>query len=301
MLQFNDLGLADREWLSPMLSATGRMGSEYAFGTLFLWRDTFFAKVCPAGHCTFFSYGEKYHTYKSPVSNDNFIEIMQALLADAKERQIPFRMWGATQEEVKLLETAFPGRFRFEADRNNADYIYKAEDLISLSGRKFHGKRNHIAQFDRSYDWSYEDLSPENLEDCRTVARLWNEEHEQAGNDGETLAMARALEHFESLRLDGGMIRIEGKPVAFTVGEEINPKTYLIHFEKALDGYEGLYAAINHEYAKRNLGSYEYINREEDMGIEGLRRAKLSYKPAFLLDKYYVSEKTVEEDQEAEK
>lgn len=277
-----------------MLSATGRMGSEYAFGTLFLWRDTFFARVCPAGHYTFFSYGEKNHIYKSPVSKGNFAEIIQALFADAKERNIPFRMWGATREEVDLLEGAFPGRFHFRADRNNADYIYRAGDLIRLSGRKYHGKRNHVAQFERNYDWSYEDLSPENLEECRSISHSWNEENPETDNNGENKAIVRALEHFKALHLGGGLIRVKGRPVAFTIGEEINPKAYLIHFEKALDGYIGLYAEINREYAKRHLENYEYINREEDMGIEGLRKAKLSYHPAFLLDKYYVTEASEE-------
>lgn len=98
--------------------------------------------------------------------------------------------------------------------------------------------------------------------------------------------MAAALHGFEPLGMKGGLIRIEGKPVAFTVGEEINPRCFVIHFEKAVDGYNGLYAAINHEFAANALSGYEYINREEDMGIEGLRKAKLSYQPAILLEKY---------------
>ena len=104
--------------------------------------------------------------------------------------------------------------------------------------------------------------------------------------DDETCAINMAFRSFEELKLSGGLLRVDGKPVAFTVGEEINPEVYLLHFEKALSGYEGLYAAINHEYAANHLENYRYINREEDLGIEGLRKAKLSYNPAILLEKY---------------
>ena len=99
-------------------------------------------------------------------------------------------------------------------------------------------------------------------------------------------ALRKAFANFEELKLSGGLIRIEGKPVAYTIGEEINPQVFLLHFEKALAGYDGLYAAINNEFARRNLSGYQYINREEDLGLEGLRKAKLSYHPAIILEKY---------------
>ena len=294
MLQFKFPELADREWLRPLLSASGNLGSEWAFGTLFVWKDTFYTKVCRQGDSTLFCYSGPLHTYVMPLAGSRpLAELTELMISDAAEKGFPFQLWGADREFTETLEKLFPGRFRVELDRNGSDYIYKAGDLILLSGRKYHAKRNHIAQFERKYDWSYEDVSAGNLEDCRSIARQWRATHgdceARSGVEGESCALERALEHFDALGLGGGLIRLEGKPVAFTIGEEINPKAYLIHFEKALDGYDGLYAVVNREYAARRLGSYEWINREEDIGIEGLRKAKLSYHPAFLCEKYRIT------------
>ncbi|QNK41436.1 DUF2156 domain-containing protein [Caproicibacter fermentans] len=294
MLEFNFPELSDRDWLAPKLSASGKLGSEWAFGTLFIWKNTYYSKVCRLGESTLFCFSGPLHTYNMPLCEKSRLpEMMELMMADAAEKRIPFQLWGATKEQTEELEQLFPGRFRFVLDRNSSDYIYRSEDLIALSGRKFHGKRNHISQFERKYDWSYEDLTRENLEDCRLVAKQWCKDHggckDKDGFASEPCAIDRALNHFDELHLAGGMIRVEGKPVAFTVGEEINPKAYLLHFEKALDGYDGLYAVINHEYAAKHLEGYELINREEDMGIEGLRKAKLSYHPALLLERYRVA------------
>lgn len=293
MIDFDFPELSDRGWLSPQMSASGKLGSEWAFGTLFIWKNTYFSKVCRVGDCTLFCFSGPLHTYNMPLcGSDRLAEMVELMISDAAERENRFQLWGVTEEQTAVLEQLFPGRFRFETDRNGSDYIYKAEDLINLSGRKYHGKRNHIAQFERRYDWSYEDLFAGNLEDCRTVAKEWCKVHgcrDAHGFPSEPCAIDRALDNFDALHLGGGLIRIDGKPVAFTIGEEINSRIYLLHFEKALDGYDGLYAVINHEYAARHLGGYELINREEDMGIEGLRKAKLSYHPEILLNRYRVT------------
>lgn len=292
MFQFEFPTMEDREWMRPFLSNSGNMGSEAAFGTLFLWKDSYYSKVCRFKDHMLLCSGGPLHTYNFPVGGEKPYEAVEDLIADAAERGFPFKMWGVTEEGVSELEKRYPGRFVFQLDRNSADYIYNSADLINLSGRKYHGKRNHLAQFDRSYSWSYEDLTSENVGDFQEVAREWckaNGGCEQAGSQMEGCALRKAFDHFEALELGGGLIRVDGKAVAFTVGEEINPQTYLLHFEKALDGYNGLYAAINHEFAARHLSGYQYVNREEDMGLEGLRKAKLSYHPALLLEKYLVT------------
>ncbi|MCI1964602.1 MAG: phosphatidylglycerol lysyltransferase domain-containing protein [Oscillospiraceae bacterium] len=294
MINFSFPELSDREWLAPKLSASGKLGSESAFGTLFLWKNTYYSKICRVQDAVLFCFSGPLHTYNMPLCDKSRLtEMMELMIADAADRKIPFQLWGATKEQTEELMQLFPGRFQYELDRNGSDYIYESEKLIRLSGRKFHGKRNHIAQFERKYDWSYEDLSHENLEDCRSVAKQWCRDHgeiyDKNASASEPCAIDRALDHFDALHLAGGLIRVEGKPVAFTIGEEINPNVYLLHFEKALDGYDGLYAVINHEYAARHLEKYELINREEDMGIEGLRKAKLSYHPFLLLNRYRVT------------
>lgn len=296
MFDFKFPTVEDRKWMHPILSASGNMGSESAFGTLYLWSSTYYSEVCRYRDYMILYSGGHFHTYNMPIGGTGLpFDAIEAIIQDAKERGIPFRMWGITQDGVAELQKMYPGRFQFQLDRDGSDYLYNAQDLIDLPGRRFHGKRNHLAQFTRTYNWSYEDISPANFADCVAVDREWRasrEGNEEEGVAGETEAIEKAFRDYDALCLAGGLIRVEGKPVAFTVGEEIDSGTFLIHFEKALDGYNGLYAAINREFAARRLGSYRYINREEDMGIEGLRKAKLSYHPAALLQKYAVTLRT---------
>ncbi len=286
--------VSDIEWMQPALAASGGMGSESAFGTLYLWARAYGTRVCQHGDWVMRASGfPDQITYLMPLGPGDLRSKVELLLADAKERGGKFRLWGLTKPETEQLEQAMPGLFRYQMDRDASDYIYESSDLIQLAGRKYHGKRNHLARFQRTYDWSYEDITPDNFADCKAVAHAWCVENggcgKEDGTDDESCAINMAFRSFDKLKLSGGLLRIEGKPVAFTVGEEINPEVYLLHFEKALSGYEGLYPAINHEYASNCLGQYRYINREEDLGIEGLRKAKLSYNPAILLEKYAVT------------
>lgn len=283
--------VSDREWMQPALAASGGMGSEYAFGTLYLWSHAYGTHVCRYRDWVMRASGPKDNlSYLLPLGPGGMREKVEVLLADAEERGRKFRMWCLTKPEIDQLEQEMPGMFRYHLHRGASDYIYEAQDLINLAGRKYHGKRNHLSRFQRQYDWSYEDIAPENFADCKAVAREWCKENggcgKEDGTDDEQCAINMAFRSFEELKLSGGLLRVEGKPVAFTVGEEINPEAFLLHFEKALSGYEGLYAAINHEYAANHLADYRYVNREEDLGLEGLRKAKLSYNPAILLDKY---------------
>lgn len=289
MLEFHYPEIKDRVWVQPILASSGGMGSEYAFGTMYIWRWTYHRQICRWNDFVLSSLGKDQHSYAVPVGNGSRKEAVEALLADAKERGIPFRMWGVTQEEIEEFESLFPGRFLFLPARNDADYIYRSSDLITLAGRKYHGKRNHLARFTRTYQWSYEEIGRARFPACMEIAQEWCRKSGSCGEDGrseENCAVAVALHHFEELHMIGGLISVDGKPVAFSLGEEINPQCFVVHFEKALDGYDGLYPAINHEFASHALAGYEYINREEDMGIEGLRKAKLSYYPAVLLEKY---------------
>lgn len=294
MFEFRVPEVSDREWMQPALTASGGMGSEFAFGTLYLWSDAYETKICKTDDLILrCSGGPVRMTYQLPLGDGNLRDQVELLLEDAKERGCKFRIWGLTKEQTEALEQAMPGIFRYQLDRASSDYIYDTQSLIQLSGRKYHSKRNHLSRFQRTYDWSYEDISSDNFKDCLAVARAWCEQNggcgEEDGTDSENCAIHKAFKYYDTLRLSGGLLRIEGKPVAFTVGEEINPEVYLLHFEKALSGYEGLYPAINHAFAAQHLEPYRYVNREEDLGIEGLRKAKLSYYPAILLEKYVVT------------
>lgn len=295
MLDFKKPELKDREWAQPLLARSGRMGSENAFGTLFIWQDVYHTQICHYQDFVLCRSSGDQPYYLFPCGTGDIKAAITAMMEDAEERKIPFVMLCVSETEKQNIESLFPNLFRFTPSRDSFDYIYSSESLITLSGRKLHGKRNHLSRFTRTYpDFLYEDITEENIPACREVAREWCRENgcgKENGSDDETCALNRSFQNFDALHLFGGLIRIDGKPVAFTVAEEINPDACDVHFEKALDGYEGLYPAINHEFAARNLAGYRYINREEDLGIEGLRKAKLSYYPEILLEKYRVEKK----------
>jgi hypothetical protein len=203
----------------------------------------------------------------------------------------PFKMWGIYREIVEKLENILPGRFSFKLDRNNSDYIYLAEDLASLAGRKYHQKKNHANSFRKACpDYRHLPLDKNVTAECLAFAKKWNEEKTDAGNGDslrcEMCAITEALTNFEALGIQGGVIVIDGEVQAMTFGEMINADTAVIHVEKANSAFRGLYAVINQEFCQMAWPEAKYVNREEDMGIEGLRRAKLSYHPRYILDKF---------------
>ncbi len=290
MLEFHTPTLDDKHWAQPILTAAGGLGSEDAFGTLFIWSGSYHSRICRWRDMVLTCFGKNTLTYGFPVgarSPEELREVLELLRHDAEERGIPLRLWGMTAEEKEQIESVLPGFFQYSSTPNDSDYLYASSDLAQLAGRKYHSKRNHIARFRKQYSYTYETVTPDNLSDCEFVAREWCHAHGCGGElKDENCAIVKTLRNYEALGFRGGLIRVEGKPVAFTAGEEINPTAFDIHFEKALDGYDGLYTLINQEFAAHELTGYQWINREEDMGIEGLRKAKNSYYPACVLEKF---------------
>ena len=197
--------------------------------------------------------------------------------------------------EFELLEKWYPGKFQIAYDRDAADYVYETEKLTTLAGKKLHGKRNHINKFKESYpDWVYETLTPGNAEECFQMALKWREEagcEEDEEKRAEMCVTLNALRLLEELKLTGGLLRKspQGEIVAFTIGEPLNPDTFVVHIEKAFPQIQGAYPMINQQFVAHEAQGYQYVNREEDTGAEGLRKAKLSYRPAFLVEKGIVS------------
>ena len=186
-----------------------------------------------------------------------------------------------------------PGRFLIEGDRNDYDYIYTREKLATLAGKKLHGKRNHIARFKDSGDWSYEPMTAENVEECRTMTYTWIHMREEKWNEEmnqEISVLHEAFDHMQELGLVGGVLRRDGQIVAFSIGERLNSETFVVHFEKAYPDLRGAYPMINQQFVLHECEGYAYVNREEDTGDPGLRKAKLSYYPDILLPKYELEE-----------
>ena len=289
MIEFRPPVIEDRQWVEPLLRESKKYGCEYSFGDMYIWQSIYDIQI--ANHKGFFvSFnGAGFDSYCCPVGSGNKKEVIEDLMRDAKERGIEFKMFGLVKECAEDLENLFPGKFEIEEVRDTFDYIYNTEDLINLSGKKYHGKRNHIAYFKKNNNWTYEPLTRANIPDCIAMNNTWeelNREKDPDGIDDELIAINKSFRDYEKLNFKGSVLRVDGDVVAFTFGEEMNEDIFCTHVEKAYSDIRGAYPMINREFAERELSSYKYINREDDTGLEGLRRAKLSYYPAILLEKY---------------
>lgn len=198
-----------------------------------------------------------------------------------------------TRETMEQLESLYPGRFNYEADRDAFDYLYEVETLADLPGRKLQSKRNHINRFVEAFpDWHTKVITPHNLHVCEKLAEKWYESHHDSAADRR--ALTKAFEHFEALAFEGIILyAAEGRPVGFSMGNRISADTFDVNFEKAFADVQGAYPLVNREFARYVRDKHpdiRYLNREDDMGIEGLRKAKESYHPIFL-EKFIATER----------
>lgn len=219
----------------------------------------------------------------SQADNPHYSEIIPILEADAANNDQPLTLMGLNDEECELLEHQFPNTFVFDRNRDFADYVYKAEDLRTLKGRKYAQKRNHVNKFRSLYTYHYEPITQDNIADCLKLEEAWMAQHdhdESARAEYDTIC--RAFQYFEELELMGGALYLDDRVVAFTYGSAVNDNMFCTHVEKGDIRYEGIYQMINYLFAQHIPEQYIYINREEDLGMPGLRKSKLSYEPEFL-------------------
>jgi hypothetical protein len=291
MLNFKPLRPEDADWLRPIAENTDDLCSACCFSSMVLWGGASIAS-CGDFIVPLADYGDG-PVYLRPLGKGDFTSILPALFADNRERGVPFRLYGVTDAVRTRMEQA--GKFSFSTDRANSDYLYPVEALVELAGKKLHGKRNHIHRFEQNFpDWSCEPVSPENLPDCQAMTEIWYQEHYALGVDPAEFARERraldiAFSRYETFGFDGLLLRAEGKVVAYSFGLPLNRTTYDVNFEKAFSSVQGAYAVINREFARLVRKKYPetaWLDREDDMGSEGLRKAKLSYHPSVILDKY---------------
>ncbi|WP_333616008.1 DUF2156 domain-containing protein, partial [Bacteroides pyogenes] len=291
MIPFKDITLADKDIITSFTLNSRRRNCDLSFSNLCSWRflyNTQFAVV--DDFLVFKFWADDQLAYMMPVGNGDQKSILYKLIEDAGKEGQPFCMLGVCSDMRKELETVLPDRFTFTEDRDYADYIYLRSDLSTLKGKKFQPKRNHINRFRNTYsDYEYIPITPDLIEECLKLEAEWCkandcDQHEGTGN--ERRALVYALHNFEAIGLTGGILRVNGQIVAFTFGMPINHETFGVHVEKADTRIDGAYAMINYEFANHIPEQYVYINREEDLGIEGLRKAKLSYQPVTILEKH---------------
>lgn len=289
MIDFKSPTLADYKTFAPFFFDEGELSCEMNFISIYVWKRVYENKFYMDDKTLIFKSrtddGEGY-VFSLPYGD---LEYGMSLIFDyCKEQGIVPNIW--TSQGKRLTEFLEKYKcFDLIPERDNFDYIYLRKDLAELSGKKYHSKRNHIAAFSKKYNWSYEPLNAQNKEEFLAFSDKWYEDkgiEEDEGLRAEKKALREILDSNEGIEYKGAMIKIEDRVVAITLGSPINSTTFDIHYEKADKDFGTAYALINREFASRELSDYEYINREDDLGIEGLRKAKLSYKPHIILEKY---------------
>ena len=287
--------LEDRELLERYLSYADTRSCEMTFGNIYLWSRFYNPGFAIVEDNLVFGEVDGVYSYTYPVGPGDKRKTLDALMEHCRKNGEIFQLHNITKEDFAKLEELYPGRFAIKFDRDYADYVYETEKLATLSGRKYHSKKNHVNRFMTLYpDWSYEPITKENVEECFQMGLAWRHENGCDADDekhAEICVALNALRLFEELHFKGGALRVNGKIVAYTVGEPGNKKdTLIVHIEKALSEVQGAYTVINQQFALHEGVAYTYLNREEDLGEEGLRQAKMSYKPVFLIEKGVVRE-----------
>lgn len=283
MLDFRTPTLADKERIDAFVSLSGQIGCDVSFANTYLWRKHYDIRVA----FTEDTYFKCYFTdgvltgYVFPMTRGDIRKALDMIIDDARERGVPPVIGLLNDHNAAVICRLYGDRVRIKEERDAFDYLYLRSDLAGLSGKKYHAKRNHISRFYRTYDdFSFQEICKDNFDDVLDICRRWTEDDDDSG---ELDAIRDALEHFDELGLFGIVLYIDDRAVAMNIGSRINDSVCDVHFEKAVDVDEA-YAVINNEFAKR-FDSFTYLNREEDLGLEGLRKSKLSYHPAKLVRK----------------
>ena len=292
MIPFHRATISDKALYESHLMACPERGCEYSFSNLFFWgrQEIAFLHGC----VVFFSHFYGRTVYPFPIGSGDKRAALEAIIEDSRERGIPCRISGMTEADRANLEAWFPEKFSIRQARDNFDYVYELDALADLKGRKLQKKRNHFNRFRASYpDYRVEPIGCNNLSRIQHMVNDWYVDRRQIDPDGdyllESLAMAKAFRHYDALDMDGICLLDGDRVVAVTMASRLSQDTLDVHFEKALDDVPGAYNAVNCEFARYirlKFPEIRYLNREDDMGLEGLRTAKLSYMPDHMIEKY---------------
>lgn len=298
---FKEIDIDSYKELRPFFNSVDYEACEYCFTTLYMWRDMY--KTSYYIEDDFAIIVGEYEGDRFSVlplaKKDKIHKAIAFMINYFKNEDHRIYLRAVTKEVVELLQKDYPGRFEYIEERDYFDYVYDAESLRTLKGRKNQKKRNHLNYFIKEYEGrvEYKKLDKENFDDCITLLKAWTvnkEEHgdKEEGIDDEFVAIKKIFDHYDILKEDVKIsgIYIDNKLEAFTIGEKINEHMAVIHIEKANPEIRGLYPYINQQFLVNEFPDVELVNREEDLGLEGLRKAKLSYHPCKFVEKYTVTE-----------
>ncbi|PAF45249.1 phosphatidylglycerol lysyltransferase domain-containing protein [Helicobacter sp. 11S02596-1] len=292
MIAYKKISLEDKPLFDTFLKKDFFTISDISFGNLYIWHTA--REISYAIVENFLVIRTQVQNqppfYFYPIGEGDKTPCIEALVRDCAIRDETLEFHSLEERWAEELEAKFPQKFRITPNRDRSDYVYHIRELIELSGRKYHKKKNHLNQFLQNYpDFVYTRIDGSNKHRVLAVWEKWFAQIQDGASEGlinENIGIINALKHYESLDFAGGFVSVGEEIVAFSFGEVINTDMVVVHIEKANASYHGAYQIINQQLLLNEFSNYAYANREEDLGIEGLRRAKMSYNPAFLVEKF---------------
>jgi Uncharacterized conserved protein len=296
MINFQSVTIDDRSTIQSFFDRSSYQNCDFSFSNIFSWSHYYNTTFAIFENFLFFRFQPKEGKsgYLFPLGGENLKRALEILLWDSQERGDSIRVYGITPKMFSEIEQFFPRKFCYKKTRAWYEYIYSSEDLIHLTGKKFQAKRNHINKFRRTYEWEYLPISRGIIPDCLDLYERWCKENGGCKSEEslieEYIATKKIFSNYESLQLSGGALRINGKILAYSFGQALRNDTFGVHAEKSLYEIDGGFTMMNQQFVEQNCSLYPFINREEDLGLESLRKSKLSYHPVILLEKGYVKE-----------
>lgn len=295
MLSFSPLTLGDKALFDSYVAGHGYMQAEASFANLFMWQPVWDIRIAEEGNALYVSFDNPVYRpfLLPPFLKDESVSIepyMRRAEEYMRRRYGEFYIKCATARQIDKIRADCGTRYRFRYDEDDSQYVYNTQDLIDLAGKKYHGKRNHINAFLRDNEPVVEQYAPLYRDDCLALQEAWALARggPSRETENEYLSIQRTLDNYEALGVRGIVVLLEGVVSAFTFGEQLNPEMALIHIEKARVDVNGLFPYINQQFLIRDWSESRYVNREEDMGVPGIRQAKRSYHPVFLVDEFDV-------------
>ncbi len=299
MLDFREISISDKDLIDRCLKVSDFQGCEYSFANNLAWRrladtviafyDDFYIS------CSFYD-GEPCFTFPAGASTDDnqgkqkYIQLFSMLEDLVRKQGHKLVISSVTKNNLTWMSDFYGDRIDIVGNESGYDYIYNSEDLAFFKGRKYHGKRNHVNRF-KENKWSFRLMTDKDFDECTHFAAESYNNLDDADFSAavEQYALHVFFSNFDRLGLVGGMLFSNDELVGFTIGEPLNSNTFDVHIEKARADVQGAYPTLCSEFIKACGLDFKYINREEDLGLDGLRKSKLSYRPTYLLEKYKVS------------
>ncbi len=296
-MQFKSIDIDTKHIINEFFRAQRIEASDALFGNLYIWhfsREITYAIIYDCLIIKTHYPNEKFPFIFYPFGHGDAFAALDWAREYFKSNNAPFKIRSLESHQKIALESYAPNMFEITANRDRFDYIYRVEDLIKLSGKKLHNKKNHFNRFLNTYpNFSYERVDSANALEVLATYEMWMADNPNAtqGVRNEYKGIRAVLENFAKLDMKGAFIRIDGKIAGFSLGEQINEDSVVIHIEKGNTFYTGIYQAINQQFLANDWNDMMFVNREEDLGVDGLRHAKMTYHPIRFVEKFDAKEK----------